>query len=470
MIETPLHVIVLAAGEGKRMNSKRPKVLMPLAGRPLLAHVLDTAHLLEPVCIHLVHGYGAEQLRRTVSDRPGLRWVWQAERLGTAHAVSEALRDIPDTARVLVLCGDVPLIRLTTLHEILRIDAALTLLTVRLENPAGYGRVLLDEHGDVQAVVEDQDADAQQREIKLVNTGILAAMAEPLKRWVGQIHCDNRQHEYYLTDIFALAVAEQKPAVCVQSEDPAEAAGVNTPLQLADLETIYRHRAVHELMRQGVRVIDPDRLDVRGIVQTGRDVELDIDVILEGVVSLGEDVHVGPFTRLKDVTLAAGTQVLAHCDLEGVVTRGPCVIGPFSRLRPGTELAEGVRVGNFVEVKKTRMGRHSKASHLAYLGDAEVGCDVNVGAGAITCNYDGVKKSVTCIKDGAFIGSNSALVAPVTIGAQATIGAGSVITRDAPKAALTLARSRQMTVRGWSGRQDVAASLGTSDDEGKDQS
>ncbi|MEY2152413.1 bifunctional UDP-N-acetylglucosamine diphosphorylase/glucosamine-1-phosphate N-acetyltransferase GlmU [Rhodanobacter sp. 115] len=449
MKHAPLHVIVLAAGEGKRMKSKKAKVLMPLAGRPLLAHVLDAARALQPALIHLVYGHGGDQVLAAFDGQPGLQWVLQAERLGTGHAVGQALRGVPDDARVLVLYGDVPLIRAPTLQQLVQADAVLSLLATRVDNPHGYGRVLRDGNGHVRAVVEEKDADDSQRAVNLVNTGILAADAVVLKRWIERLGCDNAQGEYYLTDVFGMAAAEHRAALCVESDDATEAAGANNPLQLAELEAAYRQRAARELMEAGVRLADPARVDVRGSVEAGRDVELDVDVILEGSVVLGEDVCVGPFTRLCDVHLAAGTRVLAHCDLEGVVTHGPCTIGPFSRLRPGTELAAGVHVGNFVETKKTRIGRDSKANHLTYLGDAEIGRGVNVGAGTITCNYDGVNKFVTRIEDGAFIGSNSALVAPVTIGAQATIGAGSVITKDAPAGELTLARGGQATVRGW---------------------
>ncbi|WP_329741818.1 bifunctional UDP-N-acetylglucosamine diphosphorylase/glucosamine-1-phosphate N-acetyltransferase GlmU [Dyella sp. A6] len=449
MRHAPLHVIVLAAGEGKRMKSKKPKVLMPLAGRPLLAHVLDTAQALQPAAIHLVYGHGGDQVLAAFDGYAGLNWVLQAERLGTGHAVGQALRDVPGDARVLVLYGDVPLIRSSTLQRLVEADAALNLLVTRVDNPAGYGRVFRDGNARVRAVVEEKDADDSQRAINLVNTGILAGDADALARWVGRLDRDNAQGEYYLTDIFGMAAAEHRPALCIESDDPAEAAGANNPQQLAGLEAKYRQRAVGELLHAGVRMADPARVDVRGAVETGCDVELDVSVILEGAVTLGEDVRIGPFTRLKDVRLAAGTQVLAHCDLEGVVTHGPCVIGPFARLRPGAELEAGVHVGNFVEVKKTRIGRNSKANHLSYLGDAEIGQGVNVGAGTITCNYDGVNKFVTRIENDVFIGSNSALVAPVTIGEGATIGAGSVITKNAPPHELTLARGGQATVRGW---------------------
>ncbi|HJW05968.1 MAG TPA: bifunctional UDP-N-acetylglucosamine diphosphorylase/glucosamine-1-phosphate N-acetyltransferase GlmU [Rhodanobacter sp.] len=449
MSQTPLHVVILAAGAGTRMKSNRAKVLMPLAGRPLLAHVVDTARALQPAAVHVVYGHCGEQVRAAFAGQDDLRWVLQAERLGTGHAVEQALGEIPDEARVLVLYGDVPLTRADTLRQLAAAEGGFSLLTMRLADPCGYGRVLCDGNGHVRAVVEEKDADEEQRAVNLVNTGILVASAAALRVWIAGLDRDNAQGEYYLTDIFAMASEEKRPALSVECADPVEASGANDALQLAALEAEYRQRAARALMRDGVRLADPLRIDVRGTVAAGHDVELDVDVILEGRVSLGDEVRIGAFTRLKDVQLAAGTVVLPHCDLDGVVTHGPCTIGPFARLRPGTELDAGVHVGNFVETKKTRLGEGSKANHLTYLGDSVVGRGVNIGAGTITCNYDGVNKFATRIGDGAFIGSNSALVAPVTIGAQATIGAGSVITRDAPAGELTVARGKQQTFPGW---------------------
>jgi bifunctional UDP-N-acetylglucosamine pyrophosphorylase/glucosamine-1-phosphate N-acetyltransferase len=449
MNQTPLHVVILAAGAGTRMKSNRPKVLMPLAGRPLLAHVIAAARALQPAVIHVVYGHGGEQVPAAFADQPDLHWALQAERLGTGHAVEQALAGVPDGVRVLVLYGDVPLTRVETLQQLVAAEGGFSLLTTRLADPHGYGRVLCDGNGRVRAVVEEKDADADQRAVNLVNTGILVAEAQALRGWIGQLDRNNAQGEYYLTDIFRMATAENRAALSVECVDPIEAAGANNPLQLAELEAAYRQRAARALMSDGVRLADPLRVDVRGTVEAGRDVELDVDVILEGRVVLGDDVRIGAFTRLKDVQLAAGSVVQSHCDLDGVVTHGACTIGPFARLRPGTELDAGVHIGNFVETKKARLGEGSKANHLTYLGDTVVGRGVNIGAGTITCNYDGVNKFTTRIGDGAFIGSNSALVAPVTIGALATIGAGSVITRDAPEGELTVARGRQQTFEGW---------------------
>jgi bifunctional UDP-N-acetylglucosamine pyrophosphorylase / glucosamine-1-phosphate N-acetyltransferase len=449
MSPLPLHVIVLAAGEGKRMKSKKAKVLMPLAGRPLLAHVLATARALRAEAIHVVYGFHGEQVLAAFDGQPDLRWTLQAEQLGTGHAVGQALRNVPDEAQVLVLYGDVPLTRAETLQRLVQCEGSLAMLATRVPNPHGYGRVLRDGNCLVRAVVEEKDADDAQRAINLINTGILAADAAFLKRWIGGLDRNNAQGEYYLTDVFKQAAAENRCAECIECDDPLEAAGANTPWQLTELEDAYRMRAAQALAVEGVRIVDPRRIDVRGEVKAARDVQIDIDVIFEGDVQLGEDVHIGPYVRLKDVQLAAGTIVHAHCDLEGVVTHGPCTIGPFARLRPGTELAAGVHVGNFVETKKAHIGEGSKANHLSYLGDTVIGKGVNIGAGTITCNYDGVNKSVTTIEDNVFVGSNSALVAPVTVGAGATIGAGSVITKDAPAGELTVARARQSTLPGW---------------------
>jgi bifunctional UDP-N-acetylglucosamine pyrophosphorylase/glucosamine-1-phosphate N-acetyltransferase len=344
------------------MKSRRAKVLMPVAGRPLLGHVLATARELDPVAIHVVYGHGGEQVREAFAADTDLQWVLQAERLGTGHAVAQALAQVPDEARVLVLYGDVPLTRAETLRPLVTADG-LALLTTRLADPFGYGRVLCDDAARVMAVVEEKDASAEERAVDLVNTGIVAADAARLRGWIARLGRDNAQGEYYLTDIFAMAAAEQRPARSVECADPVEAAGANNPLQLAELEAQYRRRRAAELMLAGVRLADPVRIDVRGRVRAGSDVEIDVDVILEGDVELGDDVRIGPFTRVHNARLASGTVVLAHCDLDGVVTHGPCTIGPFARLRPGAELAPGVHVGNFVEIKKAKLGDGSKANH-----------------------------------------------------------------------------------------------------------
>jgi len=445
----PLHVIVLAAGEGKRMKSARAKVLMPLAGRPMLAHVLDTARALQPAHIHLVYGHLGEQVQAAVTDLGDIVWTLQAQQRGTGHAVGLALPSIPDEARVLVLYGDVPLVRAQTLRRLVDREEALAALVTQLDTPYGYGRVVRDGIGRIRAIIEEKDATPEQRAITCVNSGILAADARRLRVWIANLGTDNAQGELYLTDVFAQAADEGEPASAEMCTNPQEVFGANDPWQLAGLERMHQRSRATQLAAAGVRFVDPMRFDVRGDVRIGRDVEIDIDVILEGLVELGDDVRIGPYSRIRNSTLAAGTVVHSHCNLDGVVTHGPCHIGPFARLRPGTELAEGAHVGNFVEAKQTRIGAHSKVGHLSYLGDAQVGADVNIGAGTITCNYDGTAKHATTIDDGAFVGSNSSLVAPVRVGKDATIGAGSVITREAPDGELTVSRARQTTVEGW---------------------
>jgi bifunctional UDP-N-acetylglucosamine pyrophosphorylase/glucosamine-1-phosphate N-acetyltransferase len=449
MTSRPLHVVILAAGEGKRMKSALPKVLQKIAGRPMLAHVIDTARELGATCVHVVYGHGGAQVRAAFEYDPTLRWAEQAHQLGTGHAVQQALPQVPDDARVLVLYGDVPLLTVASLAPLVQVSRSLAVLTAELDDPSGYGRIVVDAAGQVAAIVEQKDATAAQRGIRTINTGIVAADAARLRAWLGRLRNDNAQREYYLTDVFGLAAAEGEPAAALPCADPLDASGANDPWQLAQIERHYQQRAARALCERGVRLADPVRFDLRGRVEAGRDVEIDVDVILEGEVRLGDGVRIGPFCRLRDVTLAPGTVVHAHSDLDGVRSDGACIIGPFARLRPGTELAEGVHVGNFVETKKARLGSGSKANHLTYLGDVEIGAGVNVGAGTITCNYDGVNKFVTRIGDRAFIGSNSSLVAPVAIGDDATIGAGSVITRDAPAGKLSVGRARQATIDGW---------------------
>lgn len=448
-MDNTLNVVILAAGEGKRMRSSRPKVLQPIAARPMLAHVIDAARALSPAAIHIVHGHEGEAVRAAFADDADLRWVEQAQRLGTGHAVAQAMPGIGDEARVLVLYGDVPLLRPETLHALLAAEGALAVLVAELDDPTGYGRIVRDAEGHVAAIVEERDADADQKRIRTVNTGLVAADAAALRRWLAALSNHNAQGEYYLTDIFAMAASGFTPARMVQVSDAQEIEGANDLWQLARLERAFQLRAARALCEQGVRLADPARLDQRGTVRVGREVDIDIDVVLEGRVELGDGVRIGPFTRLRDVTLAAGTRVHAHCDLEGVVSEGAAVIGPFARLRPGTVLADGAHVGNFVELKNTRLGPGSKANHLSYLGDALVGARVNIGAGTITCNYDGVNKFQTVIGDDAFIGSHSALVAPVQVGEGATLGAGTVLTKPAPAERLTVARARQSTVEGW---------------------
>ncbi len=445
----PLHVVILAAGEGKRMKSALPKVLQPIAGRPMLAHVIDVARALGAAGIQVVYGHGGVQVRAAFADQADLVWAEQAQQRGTGHAVQQALPNVPDNARVLVLYADVPLIAADTLRELLATDGALGVLVAELDDPAGYGRVLRDADGRVAAIVEHKDADAAQRALRTVNSGIVVADAARLRRWLQALRNDNAQGEFYLTDVFAQAASEKSPAAIAMCSDPIEVEGANDPWQLARLERAFQLRAAKSLALDGVRFADPARFDQRGTVFAGRDVCVDVGVILEGDVVLGDGVRIGPFCRLKDVSIGAGTEVRAHCDIEGARIADGCTIGPYARLRPGTELAEGAHIGNFVETKMARIGKGSKANHLSYLGDARIGERVNIGAGTITCNYDGANKHVTRIEDDVFVGSNSALVAPLTIGAGATIGAGSTITSDVPAGELGVARGKQTTIKGW---------------------
>ncbi len=456
-----LHIVILAAGEGTRMKSHLPKVLHRIGGQPMIAHLLDTAGQLEPAAVHVVIGSGAEEVRLACGQH-AVNWVLQEERKGTGHAVMQAMPHIPDEAAVMVLLGDHPLIPLSVLEDMKsQASTPLAILTMELDKPKGYGRIERDRTGRIASIIEDKDATPAQWAIREVNTGIIMAQARELRRWLGLLDCNNQKQEYYLTDIFAMAHSEGKEVRSVQAPDPRDLQGANDRRQLAALERRYRYHAAVRLMKNGVQLIDPDRIDIRGTVEAGPDVVIDINVILEGEIHLGEGVSLGPGVVLKDCSLAAGTRVHAYSVLEGVVTTGACDVGPFARLRPQTELAEGSRVGNFVEVKNARLGKGSKASHLSYIGDARVGERVNIGAGTITCNYDGVNKHGTSIEDDVFIGSGTQLVAPVVIGEGATIGAGSTITKHAPPGELTVSRSRQVTVRGWKKPKKGDTPLGT---------
>jgi len=446
----PLEVIVLAAGQGKRMYSDTPKVLHALAGRPLLAHVLDAARAVKPAAIHVVYGHGGEQVRAAFARDTDVNWVHQAEQKGTGHAVVQALPRVADEAIVLVLYGDVPLIRPQTLQELLSAAGnGLALLTAELDNPAGYGRILRDQGGQVTRIVESRDASPAEDAVREVNTGFLAAPAGKLRKWLAGLRNHNVQGEYYLTDIIAMAVADGVPITTRTPQDVSEVVGVNSKLELAYLERQHQKQQAERLMSQGVTLRDPARLDVRGELSCGRDVVIDVNVIFEGKVVLGDRVQVGPNNVIRDCTIGADTQILPNCVIEEADIGNRCRIGPFSRLRPGNRIAEAVHIGNFVEVKKSEVGEGSKMNHLSYIGDTTIGSHVNIGAGTITCNYDGANKYRTVIGDNVFVGSNTALVAPLTIGAGATIGAGSVITHDAPAGELTLARAEQKSRAGW---------------------
>ncbi|HLW26066.1 MAG TPA: bifunctional UDP-N-acetylglucosamine diphosphorylase/glucosamine-1-phosphate N-acetyltransferase GlmU [Steroidobacteraceae bacterium] len=454
----PLSVVILAAGQGKRMFSDLPKVLQPLAGRPLLAHVLRAARTLEPEQICVVYGHGGAQVQAAFPDE-SVDWILQAEQLGTGHAVMQAMSIIPDDHLVLVLYGDVPLIGTHSLEQLVSAaDAgALAVLSVRLDNPAGYGRILRDPDGQVSGIVEERDASADQIEIREVNSGLMAAPAARLRDLLLGLGRNNTQREYYLTDVIGGAVQAGDPVIAIPAASATEVLGVNDRLQLADVEARYRRLCAEQLLRAGATLADPARIDVRGEVEIERDVFIDVGVVLIGRVRLGARVRIGPYCILRDVTLGADTEVQPHCVLEEATVGERCRIGPFARLRPETLLRQEVHVGNFVEVKKSVIGARSKANHLTYVGDAHVGNDVNIGAGTITCNYDGVNKWPTIIEDGAFIGSGSMLVAPVRIGAGATIGAGSTITTNAADAKLTLTRAPQVTLEGWNRPRKLAA-------------
>jgi bifunctional UDP-N-acetylglucosamine pyrophosphorylase/glucosamine-1-phosphate N-acetyltransferase len=433
------------------MNSDLPKVLQPLAGRPLLQHVIDTARLLLPQNIFIVYGHGGAQVQAALSHEADIDWVLQAEQLGTGHAVMQALPMIADEDLVLIVYGDVPLVGAHTLRALTAAaeGAALALATAVVPDGTGFGRILRDAAGRLAGIVEERDATPAQRAIREVNTGLMAARARNLRTWLATVSNDNAQGEYYLTDILAPAVAGAGGAVPVPVADLAEIHGVNDKVQLAEVEAHYRRARARELMLAGATLADPTRIDVRGDVEVGRDVFIDVGAVFAGTVTLGDRVRIGPYCLIRDCTIGAGTEVHAHSVLDGAIAAESCVIGPFARLRPGAQLAAGVHVGNYVEVKNSTVGAGSKANHLSYLGDATVGAGVNVGAGTITCNYDGSNKWPTEIGDGAFIGSGSMLVAPVRVGENATIGAGSTITQAASDGKLTLTRSRQTTIDEW---------------------
>jgi bifunctional UDP-N-acetylglucosamine pyrophosphorylase/glucosamine-1-phosphate N-acetyltransferase len=445
-----LSVVILAAGQGKRMKSDLPKVLQPLAGEPLLKHVIDTARLLDPTSIHVVYGHGGDRVRETLKDEK-VSWVLQAEQLGTGHAVMQAAKHLKDDEVALVLYGDVPLTRSQTLDELLSLagNKSMSLLTVMLDDPTGYGRVIRDSKEQVQKIVEQKDASKKELLVRECNSGVMAMQAKLLKGWLSRLNNDNAQGEYYLTDVIALAVKDGIKVNPLIVASPSEVLGVNDKVQLAEVEAVYRRERARELMIAGVTVVDPARIDIRGDVKVGKDVYLDVNVVLEGKVSLGDRVRIGPNCVLRDVEIEADTEVFPNSVLDRAKIGPDCHVGPFARVRPGTTLARGVHIGNFVEVKNCQIAEGSKANHLTYLGDSVVGAKVNVGAGTVTCNYDGVNKSQTHIEDGAFIGSGSMLVAPVRIGAGATIGANSTITKDAPASQLTLGRAKQVTIEGW---------------------
>ena len=445
-----LEIIILAAGQGTRMRSSLPKVLHPVAARPMLAHVLETANNLAPSAIHVVIGHGAQQVKERIQPEFAINWVVQEQQLGTGHAVDQAMPMVDPNATVLILYGDVPLIGQTTLQGMIeQAREGMALLTVMLEQPKGYGRILRNSQGRVMAIVEEKDANEAQRQIREGNSGILCCQAAALGDWLRRLDNDNAQGEYYLTDVIAMAVADGVAVEGVIASDCHEVAGINDRMQLAAIERIYQRRCAERLMQQGVSMLDPARFDLRGELSCGSDVEIDANVMIEGKVIIGNRVRIGANVMLKNTRIGDDVVIEPMSLIDGADIGDACQIGPFARLRPGSELAAKAKIGNFVEVKKSRIGQGSKVNHLSYIGDTEMGAGVNVGAGTITCNYDGANKHQTIIGDNAFIGSDSQLVAPVSIGAGATIGAGSTITSDAPDNALTLSRSKQRSLENW---------------------
>jgi bifunctional UDP-N-acetylglucosamine pyrophosphorylase/glucosamine-1-phosphate N-acetyltransferase len=447
----PISVVILAAGQGKRMKSDLPKVLQPVAGRTLLKHVIDAARELSASDIHVVYGHGGERVREALAAE-NVTWALQAEQLGTGHAVQQAMPAVPDDHLVLILFGDVPLVQAATMQRLVEAAAggeALGVLSVRMQDPTGYGRIVRDRAGTVARIVEHKDANQKERAIDEVNTGLMAASAKRMREWLAQLRNDNAQGEYYLTDVVVLAAKAGLKVNVLPADSEDEVLGVNDKVQLAEVESIYRRRRATELMLQGVTLVDPARFDARGPVTAGRDVHIDVNVVLEGKVSFGNRVRIGPNVVIRDSEIGDDAEIHANCVLDRAKVGARAVVGPYARLRPDAVLHEEVHVGNFVEVKKSELHRGAKANHLTYLGDATIGEKVNVGAGTVTCNYDGANKWRTEIGAGAFIGSGSMLVAPVKIGAGATIGAGSTITKDAPDDKLTLERSKQLTLVGW---------------------
>ena len=445
----PLEILILAAGQGKRMRSRLPKVLHPLAGRPLLAHVLAVARMLSPRRIVVVHGHGAEAVRAAFAGAQ-VEWVLQAEQLGTGHAVQQAMPQLSPDAEILILYGDVPLVRAETLRRLVEAARdAVAVMTAELPQPDGYGRIVRDAAGNVARIVEHRDATAEVLAIREINAGFMALPAHRLAGWLGKLSNRNAQKEYYLTDVVTLAAADGLPVRPVKAADAWEAAGVNSKQDLAALEREIQKREAERLLREAVTLADPARIDVRGELACGADVSIDVNCVFEGKVSLADGVRIGPNCVLRNVSVGPGSEVLGFSYLEDSDIGARCRLGPFARLRPKASLADEVHIGNFVEVKASRIGRGSKANHLSYIGDSEIGSGVNLGAGTITCNYDGAAKHRTVIEDDCFIGSDSTLVAPVRIARGSYIGAGSTISKDTPAGQLTLARARQVSVPGW---------------------
>lgn len=443
-----LNIVILAAGKGTRMYSDKPKVLHILAGKPLIQHVLDCVSVLKPQQVCVVYGYGGHSVPKAMQQYAA-KFIIQEPQLGTGHAVQQAMPHLDDDTLTMVLYGDVPLIQAKTLQRMQQAGKGLVLLTVNLENPMGYGRIVRNAKNEVLSIVEEKDATAEQRKISEVNTGILLAPTKSLRNWLANLQNNNSQGEYYLTDIVSMAAQQGITVHTVQPAHEWEIHGINNKAQLASLERTWQQVEASNLLALGVTLADPARIDVRGELTCGRDVEIDVGCIFEGVVSLGDNVRVGAYSVIKDTSIAQGTQVAAYSYIDNSEVGANCKIGPYARLRPGTRLCDNAHVGNFVEIKNSEIGKGSKANHLSYIGDSTVGSRVNIGAGTITCNYDGANKHRTIIEDDAFIGSCTQLVAPVRVGKGATIGAGSTITRDTPDGELTLSRSKQVSIVGW---------------------
>ena len=444
-----MNIVILAAGMGKRMQSALPKVLHPLAGKPLLSHVIDTARALSPERLCVIYGHGGDAVPGACRS-DDITFAKQEPQLGTGHAVMQAVPHLSDDVPTLILYGDVPLTTKDSLQQLLDSAGAnkLAILTIDLEDPTGYGRILR-EGGKIVGIVEQKDASEQQRAIREVNTGIMVVPTAKLKKWLSTLSNDNAQKEYYLTDIVARAVADDVPVVSAQPAAVWETLGVNSKVQLAELERTHQRNIANALLEQGVTLADPARIDVRGSLSCGRDVSIDVNCVFEGTVELEEGVRIGAHCVIRNARIAKGAEIKPFCHIEDAVVGPASAIGPYARLRPGTELGDDVHVGNFVEVKNSRIAAHSKANHLAYVGDADVGSRVNIGAGTITCNYDGANKFRTIIEDDAFIGSDTQLVAPVRVGKGATLGAGTTLTKDAPEGKLTVSRARQVTIENW---------------------
>ncbi|MDP5041319.1 MAG: bifunctional UDP-N-acetylglucosamine diphosphorylase/glucosamine-1-phosphate N-acetyltransferase GlmU [Paraglaciecola sp.] len=442
-------VVILAAGKGTRMKSTLPKVLHPIGGKPMVQHIIDTVKQVGATNINLVYGHGADQLQQALAHNE-LNWCLQAEQLGTGHAVQQAAPFLSDEEDVLILVGDAPLIKASTLSELFstKQQADLALLTVHLDDPSGMGRII--RQGDnVSAIVEHKDATPAQRKITEINTGMMIMNGKDLKRWLSQLNNQNAQGEFYLTDVIEMAANEGKTIRASHPTSATEVEGINNRMQLAKIERAFQTEQANDLMSKGVTLLDPQRFDLRGDLVVGQDIVIDVNVVIEGTVSIGSNVKIGPNCLLIDCSIADGCVIEANSIIEQAQVAENCQVGPFARLRPGTEMRENAKVGNFVELKKTVLGVGSKANHFTYLGDTTVGDKVNIGAGTITCNYDGVNKFRTEIGDGAFIGSNSSIVAPVSIGKNATVGAGSVITKSVDEAELAIARAKQRNIEGW---------------------